>query len=229
MLCLDSRHGNGDDLVAYIKTNWKDRIVEFARRYIKTGESSDEVTLMPKPGLITEEGTPITAANLNKIEQGVADAHALLDAATNAATANTMMKRDANSRVQAASPITNNDLVNLAYVNTRLQNSTSFRMTSGILEFYDGSVWKPVGGVKSVQRGTAVVNSEEVVVAISSVAMNKSLVFISNSARGSSETDLAFNINFIRANLSAANQIKLRRTGTSALAVDVDWQVIEYY
>lgn len=69
--------------MAYIKTTWKDRVVEYVRRYIKSGETSSEVTLFPSPGTITEEGTPITAFNLNKMETGISDAHTWLQTLNN--------------------------------------------------------------------------------------------------------------------------------------------------
>lgn len=62
--------------MAYTKTEWKDRIVQYARRFTKSGETSTEVTLTPSPGTVTEAGTAIAADKLNKIEQGIADAHA---------------------------------------------------------------------------------------------------------------------------------------------------------
>jgi hypothetical protein len=54
--------------MAYTKTTWKDRVVEFANRFAKSGETSTEVTLTASPGTVTEAGTPLSATNLNKIE-----------------------------------------------------------------------------------------------------------------------------------------------------------------
>lgn len=65
----------------YVKTTWKDRIVQFANRYLKSGETAGGVTLAPDPGAVTEAGTPLSAANLNKIEQGIFDAAAKADSA----------------------------------------------------------------------------------------------------------------------------------------------------
>ncbi|CAH1230659.1 hypothetical protein PAECIP111891_06713 [Paenibacillus allorhizoplanae] len=67
--------------MAYTKTTWLDRAVQFASRYTKSGETSTEVTLTASPGTVTQAGTPANAANLNKLEQGVADAHVTADAA----------------------------------------------------------------------------------------------------------------------------------------------------
>lgn len=57
----------------YAKTVWKDRAVQFPNRFIKSEETGDQVTLIQSPGTITQVGTPINAAVLNKLEQGVAD------------------------------------------------------------------------------------------------------------------------------------------------------------
>lgn len=61
--------------MAYTKTTWQDRLVEYPNRYAKSGETGTSVTLTADPGTVTQAGTPISAANLNKIEQGIADAH----------------------------------------------------------------------------------------------------------------------------------------------------------
>lgn len=70
--------------MVYVKTTWKDRIVQFANRFTKSNETPTSVTLTADPGIVTEAGTPLSATNLNKIEQGIADATA---AAENAVTA----------------------------------------------------------------------------------------------------------------------------------------------
>lgn len=57
----------------YTKTNWLDRIVQFPRRY--KDQNNNQITLTPDPGTVTQEGTPVNATRLNKMEQGIADAH----------------------------------------------------------------------------------------------------------------------------------------------------------
>ena len=61
--------------MAYTKTTWADRNVQYPNRYSKTGETTTEVTLTASPGTVTAAGTALSAANLNKIETGVGDAH----------------------------------------------------------------------------------------------------------------------------------------------------------
>ena|SRR5690606_37038853 len=61
-------------------------------------------------------GTPLSAENLNRMDEAIADAFAILDAATAAAVLNTLMKRDANGRSKVASPIDATDIANKQYV-----------------------------------------------------------------------------------------------------------------
>ena len=59
--------------MSYTPTSWQDRIVQFAQRFkITYPDSSEEtVTIEPEPGNVTEAGTPVNAANLNQLEQGL--------------------------------------------------------------------------------------------------------------------------------------------------------------
>jgi hypothetical protein len=67
--------------VAYSKTSWVDRMVQYPNRFTKSSETPTQVTLAADPGVVTNAGTPISASNLNKIEQGLYDAHIAADAA----------------------------------------------------------------------------------------------------------------------------------------------------
>lgn len=57
--------------MAYNKTVWKLREVEKPRRYNVQVNSDGSRTFNPAPGVIIEPGTPLNAANMNKIEQGI--------------------------------------------------------------------------------------------------------------------------------------------------------------
>lgn len=59
--------------MAYAKTNWKDRIVENPRTYDLTNNVDGSIILTPKPGEVIEEGTPISASRMNKIEEKLHD------------------------------------------------------------------------------------------------------------------------------------------------------------
>lgn len=58
--------------MSYTKTEWKDRVVENARTYTVQNNTGGTITLIPAPGTVTEEGTPVNAANMNKIESELA-------------------------------------------------------------------------------------------------------------------------------------------------------------
>lgn len=54
----------------YVKTEWKDRVVQYLNRY--QDQDGNLVTLTQQPGQIAQTGTPVNAENLNKIEDGIA-------------------------------------------------------------------------------------------------------------------------------------------------------------
>lgn len=60
--------------MAYTKTVWQDRAVSAPNDYTATGAVTGTVTLVPKPGTVTQAGTPLNAANLNNLENGVYNA-----------------------------------------------------------------------------------------------------------------------------------------------------------
>ncbi|NRF91522.1 hypothetical protein HQN89_10875 [Paenibacillus frigoriresistens] len=55
----------------YTKTTWLDKVVQYPMRFFKSGETSGGVTLSPDNGTVTQAGTPINAANMNKIENAL--------------------------------------------------------------------------------------------------------------------------------------------------------------
>jgi hypothetical protein len=57
--------------MAYSKTTWVDRLVQFPGRFTKSNETSGSVTLAADPGTVTAAGTPLSAANLNNMENGI--------------------------------------------------------------------------------------------------------------------------------------------------------------
>lgn len=61
--------------MAYVPTVWKNREVERPRTFTIQDNGDGTVTLIPAEGQVIEPGTPIIAANMNKIEQGIVDAH----------------------------------------------------------------------------------------------------------------------------------------------------------
>ncbi len=61
--------------MAYTPTDWKNREVENPRTFQLQSNPNGTTTLLPKEGNVIEAGTPIIADNMNKIEQGIKDAH----------------------------------------------------------------------------------------------------------------------------------------------------------
>lgn len=55
--------------MAYVKTDWVDRVVEKPNTFIVTQNSDGTITLTPAPGQVVERGTPFSANNMNKIEE----------------------------------------------------------------------------------------------------------------------------------------------------------------
>lgn len=101
----------------YTKTTWQDRQVEHPNRYNKLSENSTEVVLTPSPGNVLRQGTPISAANMNKIEQGIADATTKAEAAETPAgaqaKANTAETNAKNASAVKQTIPTNGDLNNV--------------------------------------------------------------------------------------------------------------------
>ena len=58
--------------MAYTKTTWVDRNVQYPNRY--QDQSLNTYTFTPSPGTVTQAGTDITAARMNNIENGIENA-----------------------------------------------------------------------------------------------------------------------------------------------------------
>jgi hypothetical protein len=79
----------------YSKTTWADREVEKPRTYTSVTNADGTITLTPAEGQILVAGTPINAANMNKIENGIFDADAnKLDKAGGTITGNLTVNGD---------------------------------------------------------------------------------------------------------------------------------------
>lgn len=57
--------------MAYERTTWENREVETPRTYTLQTNADGSVTLVPKEGTIIKAGTPISAAVMNNIEEGI--------------------------------------------------------------------------------------------------------------------------------------------------------------
>ena len=61
--------------MSYTRTTWIARVGTALNRFLKTNETSTEVELTNDPTGVTTAGTPFTVDNMNKIEEGIYDAH----------------------------------------------------------------------------------------------------------------------------------------------------------
>jgi hypothetical protein len=229
--------------MAYTKTNWLDRIVEFANRYTKSGETSTEVTLIQSPGTVTQTGTLNSAALFNKMEQGIADVHDAADAhivattgihgATTAASANRIVQRDGNGDItgrrfisgvaDGTAPMSVTSRTVVPNLGSDTVDGIHFRTINGYVEYDDGSGWKPVGGIKSVQRGvvTSPGNTGTINVPISAVNMAKAYINFPNIYTGDGTA--------IRAVLSSSTNLQITRQYSQTTPLDLSWEVIESY
>ena len=66
--------------MAYTKTEWKERQGANLNRFAKSQETAETVILTNTPDEVTEQGTPVTPQNMNKIENGIYEAHQQIDA-----------------------------------------------------------------------------------------------------------------------------------------------------
>lgn len=64
--------------MAYTPINWKDHTASRPLTYTKTINEDGSETLAPAFGEIIQQGTPMSAANFNHMEQGIAEAHEML-------------------------------------------------------------------------------------------------------------------------------------------------------
>jgi hypothetical protein len=61
--------------MSYVKTSWVARVGTALNRFLKANESSASVELTADPTGVSKAGTPFTADNMNKIEDGIYDSH----------------------------------------------------------------------------------------------------------------------------------------------------------
>jgi hypothetical protein len=65
------------EVTTYEKTEWKAREGTNLNRFQKLEETQNYVVLQNQPTNVSQPGTPFSAQNMNKIEQGIFDAHKL--------------------------------------------------------------------------------------------------------------------------------------------------------
>lgn len=63
----------------YEKTVWSERIVERPLTFVMQENQDGTITLIPSEGTVVQSGTPITADNLNKLEDAIAGYETVAD------------------------------------------------------------------------------------------------------------------------------------------------------
>ena len=59
--------------ITYNRINFQNREVQHPRTYTVTENEDNTITLTPAPGDVQTKGTPLSAANMNKLDKGVKD------------------------------------------------------------------------------------------------------------------------------------------------------------
>jgi len=110
-------------------------------------------------------------------------------------------------------------------VGSRIWTTAALRWNSGRLEYNNGGVWTPVGGIKNVQRGTATIGASGNVT-ISAVDMNKSFVTWSfRTATSWEQKDLNYTIR-----LTSPTNIEFMSGGNTGNADrTIAYEVVESY
>lgn len=104
-------------------------------------------------------------------------------------------------------------------------DSLHFRVVSGVLEFDDGGGFKPVGGIKNVQRGIVfAADTGTTNVTISSVTLSKTKVSISTVTIGAENVSAK---QTITAQLTTATNIAFVGNGSGASTTPIAWEVVE--
>jgi len=60
-------------MATFNKLQWEDFVAQYPCRFKVTDNGDGTVTITDEPGEVIQEGTPVNAENLNRIEQGIAD------------------------------------------------------------------------------------------------------------------------------------------------------------
>lgn len=173
--------------MAYEKTLWKDRVVEKPNTYRSVENPDGTITLYPITGQVIEKGTPVSAANLNKIENGIVELGEQLDRKANLNSIFTManMGQDVKEAMTGGSVavVGKNTILEENIVKGQITPpTTSFLKSKGNL--VDNSYFKITKGKylngNTGQIATAINDNYVVVENFISVEVGKTYVF--NSA-----------------------------------------------
>jgi len=114
--------------MAYEKTNWKNRQGAGLNKFKKSEETSDYVYLTNEPDVITEQGTPFSVENMNKIERGIYEAHESKQSKIINATCSTAAATAAKAVTIEDYTLTAGDVLAITYTNGNTANSATINV-----------------------------------------------------------------------------------------------------
>lgn len=188
--------------MAYTKTEWKDQVVENPRTYSMRDNGDDTVTLLDAFGTVTELGTPVNAANMNHIEDGIAAVEALANTKqapiTGGATTITSSNLTANRALVSnssgkvgVSAVTSTELGYLDGVTSAIQTQLNGKLTANISKQAKGYCQFSNGLI--INWGTAT-GSGTINFAKEYTTTNAVVMFQRSSADGTNDNDAVNNI-----------------------------------
>ena len=124
--------------MTYQPIKWKDRIVEKPNTFETKYNDDNTLTLIPDPGQVLQEGTPLTAENLNHIEKGLIGAYAQLEHCA---------KKDDVAKISSGTPLFTSSTTEMTDVTKNYVNTTD-----GYLYIYSNGNWTKTG-VKYQEMG----------------------------------------------------------------------------
>jgi hypothetical protein len=122
--------------MAYTKTTWQDRVVETPRRFKPIENADGTLDLIAAPGKVAQEGTPVNAARMNKIETGIADSIPKGAASDEVVFVKSLL-HDTSSRV---AKLTRNELGEVVEINEYSDSTGSTLVQSTVIARVDGLV-----------------------------------------------------------------------------------------
>ncbi len=63
----------------YPQTDWKDHVLQYPLRVRLVDNGDGTHNIVPEPGEIIQQGTPMSATNFNNMEQGIGNANSMAD------------------------------------------------------------------------------------------------------------------------------------------------------
>ena len=195
--------------MAYEKTLWKDRVVEKPNTYRSVENPDGTITLYPITGQVIEKGTPVSAANLNKIENGIVELGEQLDNKAN----------DTDLKV----------------LETRMDTFTSLKedSTTGDAELIDGRVsstgiaMQNIG--ENIRKSASVLNNEFILLSNTIIDNRNLLNHAINDIGGLHEKIFMFDNKLLKPSTTYIFSLKLNRNSETVIPVNAtQWGFVDF-